>query len=161
LIPGNSVTNSTITGAGKKFAAIEGLAVGQSASVTLKVSDALVDAFAELSGDHNPLHMDDAFAQSAGFTSRVAHGALLTAYVSRLIGTKLPGAGCLWLKHQVQWRMPVFVDDVVEITARIKHISIGTNIVLLSMEAHNQQGTIVMDGEGAVAITTQRISNHD
>lgn len=150
------MVNSTIATAGKKFAAIEGLAVGRSASVTLKVTDELVDAFAELSGDCNPLHMNDAFAQAAGFTSRVAHGALLTAHVSRLIGTELPGAGCLWLKHQVQWRTPVFVGDVVEITARVKHISVGTNIVLLGMEARNQNGTVVMDGDGAVALSGQR-----
>lgn len=139
------------TGAAK-FARMDGIAVGQTVSLKLEVTGALVDAFAHLSGDDNPLHMDDEFARSAGFPSRVAHGALLGAYVSNLIGTKLPGAGCLWLKQQFQWRVPVLVGETVEITARVKHISVGTNIVLLTMQACNQQGTVVMDGEGAVAL---------
>jgi len=135
-----------------KFAKMDGLAVGQTASLKVEVTGALVDAFAHLSGDDNPIHMSDSFAESAGFASRVAHGALLGAYVSKLIGTKLPGAGCLWLKQQFQWRVPVLIGDTVEITARVKHISAGTNIVLLTMQACNQQGTVVMDGEGAVAL---------
>lgn len=141
-----------IAAGASKFARIDGLTVGQATSLKVEVTGALVDAFAQLSGDDNPLHMSDSFAQSAGFGSRVAHGALLAAYVSNLIGTKLPGPGCLWLKQQFQWRVPVLVGETVEITTRVKHISLGTNIVLLTVQACNQQGAVVMDGEGAVAL---------
>jgi acyl dehydratase len=135
-----------------RFTDLEGVAIGETVSISRSITAAAIDAFAELSGDDNPLHLSDNYAQSAGFPSRVSHGALLVAHLSNLLGTKFPGPGCLWLKQQLQWRLPVFVGDVVEITATVKHKSLGTRTLLLSIEARNQTGALVMNGEAMVAI---------
>lgn len=135
-----------------RFADLQNVAVGETASLRRTITAEAVAAFAALSGDYNPLHMDDLQAQEAGFQGRVSHGALLVAYLSALIGTQLPGAGCLWMKQQLQWRTPVYLGDEIEVQATVKHKSIGTHTLILKIEARNAAGTLVMDGEGVVAV---------
>jgi 3-hydroxybutyryl-CoA dehydratase len=135
-----------------KFADFDEVAIGQCVAERCAITEAAIDAFAELSGDTNPLHMSDSFAQGAGFAGRVAHGVLLAAYVSRLLGTKFPGPGCFWAKQSFQWRMPVFAGDEIEITVTVKHKSAGTRTLLIAVQARNQHGKLVMDGEGIVSI---------
>ena len=71
----------------------------------------VVKRFAAFSGDVNPLHMDSAEARSYGFPQAVAHGAIQVAYLSRMIGMVVPGAGALWTGHQLRWLKPVYVGD--------------------------------------------------
>ncbi len=138
-----------------KFADFADVAIGQTVVERHEITLAAVDAFAELSGDVNPLHMSDTFAQGAGFAGRVVHGALLAAYVSKLLGTNFPGPGCFWAKQTFQWRAPVFIGDQVEIAVTVKHKSEGTRTLLLRLEARNQHEKLVMDGEGVVTVLAQ------
>lgn len=139
-----------------RFADLENISVGETASIRRTITPEAVAAFAALSGDDNPLHLDDLYAQEAGFRARVGHGALLFAYVSALVGTALPGPGCLWMKQNLQWREPVYLGDEIEIQATVKHKSIGTRILILKIEARNGAGKVVMDGEGVVAVPGKR-----
>ena len=141
-----------IASAVERFANIDDLAVGHTHVMRREITAAVVDAFAELSGDVNPLHMSDSFAQAAGFAGRVAHGALHAVYLSCLFGTQFPGPGCFWAKQSFEWRQPVFIGDVIDLQATVKHKSAGTRTLLVSVEARNQQGQLVMNGEGMVRV---------
>jgi 3-hydroxybutyryl-CoA dehydratase len=141
-----------ITSTASRFSDLENIAVGETMSIRRTITAAAVDSFATLSGDDNPLHLDESYAQSAGFSGRVSHGALLVAYLSALVGTKLPGHGCLWMRQQLQWRAPVYIGDEIEMQGTVKHKSIGTRTLVLTIEARNQSGAVVMNGEGVVAV---------
>ena len=116
----------------------------------LAVAD--VDAFAQASGDRNPLHMEDDFARSTGFKGRVVHGMLLGSYLSTVIGMHLPGPGSLWTQQSFRWRSAAFIGDSITLTLKITQKSPGTRTLAFSVIAMNQHGTTVMDGEGTVKV---------
>lgn len=124
--------------------------VGQRAQVRVAITEALLDRFAELSGDTNALHMSLEFARSAGFQRRVGHGVLSLAFVSRLIGMELPGEGALWRSLQVTWLVPVFPGDEVEIEAVVKSVSEAHATLVLTLVARNQANVVVLRGEAVV-----------
>src|SRR6202035_2821802 len=106
------------------------IAVGDERRVVRRFSADAVDAFARVSGDSNPLHVDDAFASRTSFGRRVAHGMLSAAYVSGIIGTQLPGPGALWFQQEFEFLVPVLVDDEVEFVVRIDHKSEATRTLV-------------------------------
>jgi 3-oxoacyl-[acyl-carrier protein] reductase len=128
------------------------MAVGQEASLSRVIEAADVDAFARLSGDFNPLHMEDEFARQTSFRRRVVHGMLLGSFVSTLIGMHLPGPGALWAEQRFQWRAPVFIGDTVRVLLRIVHKSEGTRTMTVEVTATNQHGNIIMEGNGTVKL---------
>ena len=105
-----------------------------------------------LSGDYNPLHMEDDFARKTHLRRRVVHGMLVASYVSTLIGMQLPGAGALWMQQSFRWRNPVFIGDTIEVTLRVTHKSVGSRIRTIGITAMNQNGKPVMEGEGTVSV---------
>jgi 3-oxoacyl-[acyl-carrier protein] reductase len=115
-----------------------------------------IHAFAALSGDFNPLHLNAEFASKTSFGKPVAHGVLLASYVSRMVGMQLPGAGALWMRQSFQWPAPVFAGDTVDITMRVTHRSVGSNTITLEVTAVNQDGKTVLSGEGAVLLMEQQ-----
>ncbi|MEO8592815.1 MAG: SDR family oxidoreductase [Candidatus Solibacter sp.] len=135
---------------------LAGVEVGATANLTKKITDEDIQSFARLSGDYNPLHVDRVFAAKTSFQRPVAHGMLLASYVSTMIGMQLPGPGALWMKQSFQWSNPVFAGDTVELRLKVTHKSVGTNIVTLEVEAVNQDGKVVMNGEGAVKLLERR-----
>ncbi len=97
--------------------------VGQRFARTLIVGRDLVDDFAAASGDRNPIHMRRDAARAHGFPDRVAHGAILIAEVSRIIGLELPGPGALWISSEFEFIRPVYVGSEVEVEAGVRHVS--------------------------------------
>ena len=95
---------------------LEDLTIGQSAERSRVVTEADITAFAEVSGDHNPVHMDEAFAATTRFQGRIAHGLLSAAYISAVLGETLPGHGAVYLSQSLSFRRPVKIGD--EVTAR-------------------------------------------
>ncbi len=112
---------------------------GMSYCLTRTVTAKDVDRFAEISGDISPLHMSDSFALSRGFPGRVAHGALLTSYVSQIIGVHFPGENCLLQSINIKFHAPCFIDDTVEINAKVVQVSHGANAVVLEILVDNAQ----------------------
>ena len=94
----------------------EDLAVGMSAEYRRVISDEAMRLFADLTGDINPLHFDDAFAEQSLFRGRVVHGMCTAALISTVIGTRLPGPGCIYLSQSLRFTAPVRPGD--EVTAR-------------------------------------------
>ena len=108
--------------------------IGDSYSEKIIVDAEVVEKFRAMSGDDNPLHVDSAFASEHGFSRPVAHGVILLTVLSRIIGTKLPGPGSVWLEQQTEWINPVLVGDELEVSVIVKTHSRATNIAGLDVE---------------------------
>ena len=127
---------------------------GSTASVTRLITDETVREFADLSGDTQPLHLDDNYAAGTRFGQRIAHGALLVGMVSAVLGVEMAGAGTtiVFLGLTVNFVAPVHIGD--EVTANCKVISVREDkpIVKLAVTCANQHGAEVMTGEAAVYV---------
>jgi len=97
----------------------EDLEVGQEASMSRIVSEADIVAYAALSGDYNPVHLDPEYAAKTIFRERIAHGILSAGYISALFGMKLPGPGAIYISQTLNFKGPVKIDDRVESLVRL------------------------------------------
>lgn len=111
---------------------IDDIAVGDSAELVWHVTHEEISAFAELSGDHNPLHIDAEYASSTGFDTQVAHGFLVGAKVSGLLGMQLPGRRCLLLDQSLAYPNPLYPGD--EATIRVEIQSIHQDMAVLELK---------------------------
>ncbi len=127
--------------------------IGSVYHTRLDVDSALVQKFAEVSGDVNPIHMDAEDAKAYGYPRQVAHGALMLAAVSKMIGMEIPGPGAVWMNQSIEWTSPVFVGDQIEITAKVTAISDGAGILRLDLEARNQKDELTMRGDAQVKVS--------
>lgn len=135
--------------------------VGRSESITLDVTDDLIDRFAALSGDFNPLHIDDEAARALGFNQRVAHGALAVAFLSTLVGTKLPGPGALWSNLRLEWLKPVFPGDSVRIEGTVTAVSESARSISVHVEGTNANKTCVLRAELVVSLGTHATTSRE
>jgi 3-hydroxybutyryl-CoA dehydratase len=126
--------------------------VGDTAEITRTIEQADVQAFADLTGDHNPIHVDESFAQTTRFGRRIAHGMLTASLISSVLANKLPGEGSVYLGQTLQFVGPVFPGD--EITARVTVQEIREDKPILKLETLclNQRGEVVIRGEASVYI---------
>ena len=97
----------------------EDLSVGQEASLSKTVSEADIVAFAEISGDKNPVHIDAQYAAGTMFKERIAHGMLSAAYISAVFGMKLPGPGAIYISQTLNFKAPVKIGDTVVTTVKV------------------------------------------
>ncbi len=123
---------------------------GDTFKLKLSVDRALVERFAAFSGDNNPIHVDADAARAYGHARPMAHGAILVAAISKLIGTEIPGAGAVWMDQQIEWLRPVFVGDEVTLEVFVSQLSEGTGVLTLETTAVNQSGLRVMEGRARV-----------
>src|SRR5215217_6313514 len=128
------------------------LKVGETAEITKKIEQQDIDAFANVTGDHNPVHVDEEFAKTTRFGRRIAHGMLTASLISAVLANKLPGEGSVYLGQTLQFVAPVFPGD--EITARVtvKQVREDKPIVKLETICVNQREEIVIRGEATVLI---------
>ena len=126
--------------------------IGTRASLNVSLTDDHVRRFAAQIGDDNPLHMDDEFARALGFPGRVAHGMSYAAFLSTLIGTRLPGPGALWAAQVYRFVAPAFIGDEITLTAEVVEVAPTTRTLRLAVEATTAEGRIVMEGEGTVVV---------
>ncbi len=107
------------------------LSIGMSESYERTVTDADIQQFAQVSGDHNPVHLDEAFAANTRFKTRIAHGMLSAAFISTVVGTKLPGPGSIYVSQTLKFRAPVFIGDTIVTTATVTDINEKRGFVTL------------------------------
>jgi len=131
--------------------AIEDLVVGMTASYEQTVSEADVRAFAEISGDHNPVHLDEEFAKTTPFKGRIAHGLLSASFISTVLASKLPGPGTVYLTQNLSFRAPVRLGDRVEARVTITDIIRDKRRVLLKTVCRVGE-TVVIDGDATVLL---------
>ena len=126
------------------------LELGASASLTKTITDDDVVAFAEVSGDKNPVHLDDAYAAQTRFGERIAHGMLSAGFISAVLGTKLPGPGAVYLSQTLKFRAPVTIGDEITATATVVSVKEGKPIFTLETICTNQNGEKVLEGEAVI-----------
>ena len=128
------------------------LKIGDSFSTTRVVTDELVRKFAELSGDYNPIHLDEEFAKTTRFGRRIAHGMLSGAFISAVLGYEFRERRIVYLSQTMKFTAPVFLDDTVTATATVSAIREDKPIVTLETICTNQNGEVLVKGEAAVMI---------
>lgn len=116
------------------------------------VTDELVRAFAEVSGDFNPLHLDEEFAKNTRFGRRIAHGMLSGAFISAVLGYEFAERKIVYLSQTLKFTAPVFIGDSVTTTATVTHIRQDKPIVTVETVCTKQTGETVVKGESAVMI---------
>jgi len=137
-----------------RWARIEDIREGAEAVVRERITETLVQATAEVTGDWNPLHVDASAARELGESRPVGHGIILLGIVSRLIGMQLPGPGSLWFANAVQFLAPVRPGDEVEVRVRVTRVSVATNVVVLEVTAHRLPDTPVLRGTATVRVAS-------
>lgn len=126
--------------------------IGDKFTATRAVTDALIRAFAELSGDHNPIHLDEGFAANTRFGKRIAHGMLSGAFISAVLGYEFQARKIVYLSQTMKFVAPVFIDDTITTTATVARIREEKGIVVLETICTNQNGQITLKGEAVVMI---------
>lgn len=142
---------------------LETLVEGQQACFETTIDTAAIDAFAAVSGDNSPLHIDPEFAERRGFGGRVAHGVLLAGLVSRLVGVHLPGRDCLLLDLQMKFVTPVLAGQTVRVTGVVDQISQAARAAILKVVIDNlTTGALAARGKATVGFTheTAREARH-
>ena len=127
----------------------EDLSVGQSAEITREVTAGVIEAFAEVSGDVNPVHLDADYAAATPFGGRIAHGMLSAAYISAVLGTTLPGPGAIYLSQSLRFRRPVKIGDHVTARVTVKALDAARGQVTFETVCV-VGGKTVVDGEAVI-----------
>ena len=133
---------------------LEDLAVGQAALFTKTVTDADIVLFAGISGDTNPVHLDQTYAEGTMFKGRIAHGMLTAAFISTVLGTRLPGPGAIYLSQGLRFKAPVRVGDTVTARVVVTEILPEKRRVLLQTQCL-VGGKVVVDGEASVMVPSR------
>jgi 3-hydroxybutyryl-CoA dehydratase len=122
------------------------LQVGDHATYVKKITEKDVGMFAEVSGDFNPVHLDESYASSTMFKKRIAHGGLVSSLFSTVLGTKLPGEGTIYMEQDSRFIRPVYLDDTITATVEVDEIDEVKGRVRLKTIATNQKGEPVVSG---------------
>lgn len=126
--------------------------IGDSFTATREVTDELIRDFADLSGDHNPIHLDEEFAAGTRFGQRIAHGMLSGAFISAVLGNEFSAEKIVYLSQTMRFTAPVFIGDTITTTATVKAIRPEKGIVTLTTECRKHTGEVTLTGESMVMI---------
>ena len=130
---------------------IDELELGQSARFSKTISESDVYLYAGITGDFNPAHINQAYAENTAFKTRIAHGMLTAGFISNLLGTQLPGPGSIYLQQTLNFKAPVVFGDTVTATVEVIEILVEKKRVRMKTTCTNQEGTVVLDGEAYVS----------
>jgi len=119
-------------------------------SRTVTASD--VAQFAAVSGDYNPVHMDDVAAASSAFGGRIAHGMLVAGFISAAIANGVPGPGAVYLSQSLAFKLPVRIGDTVTVRLEVLEVKARTRRVRLATVCRNQDNAVVLEGEAMVLV---------
>ena len=128
------------------------LKIGDTFTVQKEVTDELIRKFADVSGDYNPIHLDDEFAAKTRFGKRIAHGMLGASFISAVLGYKLSEQKVVYLSQTLRFVAPVFIGDTVTAKAVVKEIREDKPIVTIETTCENQNGELLITGEGKIMV---------
>jgi len=128
------------------------LKIGDKFSTERLVTDEVIRKFADVSGDHNPIHLNDEVAKKTRFGKRIAHGMLSGAFISAVLGYELAERNIVYLSQTLKFTAPVFIGDTVTATATVTNIREDKPIITLETVCTNQNGEVLVKGEAAVMI---------
>lgn len=124
--------------------------VNDSAKMIRTVTNEDIVLFSEVSGDKNPLHLDEEYAKTTLFKQRIAHGMLSASFISNVIGNTLPGQGSIYLKQTLEFCRPVYLNDTITTVITIEDINYETGNISLDTYCMNQNGVKVIKGKALV-----------
>ena len=130
---------------------LDDLEVGMTAVYAKTVTEADIVMFAGISGDTNPVHLDALFADQTPFKGRIAHGMLSASFISTVLGTRLPGPGCIYLNQSLKFRAPVKAGDTVTARVTVKDIDLETRRITVDTVC-TVGDTVVIDGEAQLIV---------
>ncbi len=128
---------------------IEDLEPGMTATFGKTITDADILMFAGVSGDTNPVHLNEEFAAGTPFQGRIVHGMLTASLISTVLGTKLPGPGCIYLSQNIKFLAAVMIGDTVEARATVADINTDKRRIVMKT-ACTVRGKPVIDGEALI-----------
>jgi len=129
--------------------------VGFTASETIQVTDKMVHQFAEMSGDENPIHLDDQYAATTRFKRRIAHGMICAALISRAMNDKI-GRGGIYLGQSLKFVSPVYIDDTIIIELKILNMRKEKGIALVETNVKKTSGELVVKGEATIMVASEK-----
>ncbi len=130
-----------------KFADI---AIGDTASFSKTITEHDVNAFAGLSGNFNPVHVDEEFARNTRFKGRIAHGLLAAGLISTVIGTALPGANAIYLAQELVFKSPVMLGDTLTALVEVVEKIEAKKRIIFKTSVTNQNGVVVIEGKDTI-----------
>jgi len=130
--------------------AYDEIKTGDEASLSLTITEAHVVAYAGITGDVNPVHLDAEFARQSMFGERIAHGMLVAGLISAVLGTQLPGPNSIYLGQELRFTAPVKLGDTVTATVAVTEKRDDKQIIKLRTTVSNQRGEMVIDGTAVV-----------
>ncbi len=130
---------------------ISDLKIGDSAEFSKTLSESDVYLFAGITGDLNPAHVNEEYAKDTFFGGRIAHGILLSGFISAVIGNNLPGPGTIYLKQELNFLAPARVGDTITAKAEVIEIQQEKKKVVLETTCVNQQNTLLVQGKALVS----------
>ena len=133
---------------------IEDMTVGLAASFTKTVSEKDIAMYADVSGDTNPVHLNEAFAAQTPFKTRIAHGMLSAGFISAVLGTKLPGPGAIYMSQTLRFKAPVKSGDTVTATCTVTEVVPEKRRAMLSTVCKIGD-TVVIEGEAMVMVPSR------
>ena len=125
---------------------------GDKAFRTQTISDEMIRSFADLTGDTNPVHLDDSYAAGTRFGRRIAHGMIAAGLISATLANDLPGPGTVYLSQTLQFKAPVYPGDTITATVEVKTLRPDKPIVTLGTVCTNQNEKVVLEGEAVVLV---------
>ena len=131
---------------------IEEFYVGQSASLKKVFGTDEVKAFAELSLDKNPIHLDETYAEQSRFGNRIVQGFFVGSLISAVFGTVLPGEGAIYLHQEMNFRKPVFHGEEITATVIVTNIKKEKSILYFDTKCENGRGEVVIDGNAVLKV---------
>ena len=126
--------------------------VGDKATRSLNITDEVIRTFADVTGDHNPVHLDDVYAAGTRFGRRIAHGMIAAGLISAALANDLPGPGSIYLSQTLEFKAPVFPGDTLTVEVEVKNVRPDKPIITLSTKCTNQEGRLVLDGVAVIMV---------
>jgi 3-hydroxybutyryl-CoA dehydratase len=126
--------------------------VGQFEKIERKITSESIEQFAELSGDQNPIHLDEEFASNSFFGERIAHGFLYGSLISAVLGTKLPGPGSIYISQEMNFKKPVFINDLVTAKVTVLEYKEDKSILVLETVCFKNENEILIDGKAVMKV---------
>lgn len=131
---------------------LEDLSVGMTSIYAKTITDADIVMFAGISGDTNPVHLDAHFADQTPFKGRIAHGMLSASFISTVLGTRLPGPGCIYLSQTLKFRVPVKAGDTVTARVTIRDIAADKKRIVVDTVC-TVDDQVVIEGEAMLMVS--------
>ncbi|MGJ0319631.1 MaoC family dehydratase [Aliarcobacter cryaerophilus] len=130
---------------------LEEIEIGMNVSYSQTITDADIKAFSGISGDRNPVHLDEQYAEKSRYKKRIAHGLMTASYFSALFGTKIPGEGCVYVSQSLNFKRPVYIGDTVVATVEVISVDLAKKRVFFRTTC-KVKNKVVTDGEAELFV---------